>query len=131
MENGNEVTTLKLRRLLHALKDSRPDICIRFRIIGQMWQMHYSKIIELNEHGGIFQNENAGSLYAIPDFNEIIQFEIDQRFQEYHPHFHYQLGPSLTISENQPASTPGANAEFIPQSVNPEQHPIPLSPTVL
>jgi len=101
MENKNEVTTLKLRQLLHALKDLRPDICIRFRFIGEMWQTDYSRIIELNEKGGIFEDEKTSKCYGIPDFNNLMQFEIDKRFQEYHPHFHYEVRSVVGLSEIQ------------------------------
>jgi len=35
---------------------------------------------------------------TILDLEDVIQFEIDMRFQEFQPHFHYQVVPA-SVSE--------------------------------
>lgn len=79
-----------LRRLLYDLKDLRPAVCIRFRILGRMWQPHFSKVVEMTEQGVILQNEKQLSL-LIHDLRSVVQFEIDSSFQNLEPHFHYNV----------------------------------------
>lgn len=90
---------LELRRLLYELKDQRPDICVRFRLLAEMWQPNFMRVIKLTENGVVLLSERNSESVFIKDLREIVQFEIDARYQNYHPHNHYHMEPILTISE--------------------------------
>lgn len=95
LTTGKEVSLLELKRLLHSLKDSRPDICIRFRMIGEMWQNHYCRIIDITEKGVTLNDEKFNKLIFIKDLKNVMQFDLDHAFQQYEPHFHYSINLSL------------------------------------
>lgn len=94
-----QIQVLELRRLLYELKDQRPDICVRFRLIGEMWQPNFGRVIKLTEQGAVLLNEHDNQAVSILDLREIVQFELDARYQNYHPHYHYRLKPTMNISE--------------------------------
>ena len=91
MAETAEISVLELRRLLVELRDKRPDICIRFRLLGQMWLLHFMRIILVTDRGVVLNNEVSNRLVTVRDLNNVIQFEIDNRFQNYRPHYHYDV----------------------------------------
>jgi hypothetical protein len=95
MTKNNQVPVLSLKRLLHELRDLRPDICVRFRLMGEMWQVHFHRIISLTENGVALNNEKDNKLIFIQDLTNVMQFEIDHAFREFEPHFHYSVSPEL------------------------------------
>jgi hypothetical protein len=95
----NQIQVLELRRLLYELKDQRPDISIRFRLLGEKWQASYARVIKLTEEGVVLLNEQNDQAAAVRDLREIVQFEVDSRYQNYQPHNHYSVEPSMTITE--------------------------------
>ncbi|HWA32641.1 MAG TPA: hypothetical protein VG737_00855 [Cyclobacteriaceae bacterium] len=94
-ETKSGISTLELRRLLFDLKDKRADVCVRFRILGEMWYPSFLRIIQVTEKGAVFANEQTNEWISLADLSEIMQFEIDNRFQHYQPHFHYDVMPVL------------------------------------
>lgn len=95
MTKTNEVPVLELKRLLHSLKDSRPDICVRFRLMGEMWQSNHMRIIDIDERGVALNDEAANKLVFIRDLSHVMQFELDRAFQQYQPHYHYSVSPEI------------------------------------
>jgi hypothetical protein len=91
MTETAEVTTLELRRLLIELRDKRPDICIRFRLLGEMWFQQFTRIIVVTETGVILNNEVSNRLRKVNDLLNVMQFEIDHTFQNFKPHYHYSV----------------------------------------
>jgi hypothetical protein len=85
------ITVVELKRLLTDLKEKRPDICIRYRLLGEMWISHYRRVVVLTERGALFNDEEINKLINLADLSMIMQFELDQAFQEYQPHFHYDV----------------------------------------
>jgi hypothetical protein len=90
------MSVLELRRLLYALKDSRPDICLRFRLVGEMWQNGYLRLLSVTEKGAALCDDRLSKLVYIHDLCNVMQFELDRAFQQYQPHFHY----SVDLSDN-------------------------------
>jgi hypothetical protein len=70
----NLIPVLDLRRLLFELKDLRPDIHIRFRIIGEMWQNNHHHVLKLTEKGVALNDEKSNKLIFILDLNNVMQF---------------------------------------------------------
>lgn len=76
------------------LRDKRPDICIRLRLLGEMWLPHFMRIALVTETGVILKSEISDTLVRVPHLSHIMQFEIDRQFQNFKPHFHYRLRTS-------------------------------------
>ena len=89
----NLISVLELRRLLVDLRTKRPDICIRYRLLGEMWGMNALKVIHVTEKGAILNDETRGKIINLSDLTFIMQFEIDAPFQGFEPHFHYNVQP--------------------------------------
>jgi hypothetical protein len=90
VETAN-ISVLELTRLLIDLSDKRPDICIRFRLIGEMWFTHFMRIVLVSNGGVVLNNEVSSELVAVRDVTQVMQFEIDHRFQNFRPYFHYNV----------------------------------------
>ena len=74
------------------LTEKRPDICIRFRLLGELWAVHFLRVMRLTEKGVVLFDENSG-LVSVSDLNFIMQFEIDKPFQGFQPYYHYEVEP--------------------------------------
>src|SRR5688500_9925562 len=90
--NKTLISVLELRRLMVDLTEKRPDICIRFRLLGELWAVHFLRVMRLTEKGVVLFDENAG-LVSVSDLNFIMQFEIDKPFQGFQPYYHYEVTP--------------------------------------
>lgn len=95
-EPSKKVVVLALKRLLVELKEHRPDICFRYRLIGQMWVNNFLRVIRVTDHGVLLNDETSNRFVTIVNLSQIMQFEIDKPFQLYQPYFHYDL---VTIGE--------------------------------
>jgi hypothetical protein len=85
------LTVLELKRLLIELKEKRPDICIRYRLIGEMWIDNFASIRSIIGNSMFVSYEQFGMSIHIPNIGNIMQVEIDQTFQQYEAHFHYDI----------------------------------------
>ena len=85
------ISLLELRKLLYDLRDKRPDIFIRFRLLGELWFVHFAQIIDITNKGVILKEESSGKIYPIPDLRNVMQFELDHNFQNFQAHFHYNV----------------------------------------
>ncbi len=95
IKNDSLISVVELRRLLFSLRDLRPDICMRFRLLGEMWQINHLRILQLTEKGAVLTDEKSSKLLLIHDINDVVQFEIDHSFQQYQAHFHYSVHPGM------------------------------------
>ncbi len=85
---------LELRRLMVDLSEKRPDICIRFRLLGELWNINFLKVIRIGEKGAILLDDSMG-LVSVSDLNFVMQFEIDKPFQGFQPYYHYEVTPQF------------------------------------
>ena len=92
-EPSGLVSVLELKRLLVELKDKRPDISIRYRLLGEMWAQHFMRILRITEKGVMLNDEASNKLVIITDLANIMQFEVDNRFQNFQPFYHYEVKP--------------------------------------
>lgn len=88
---SKKVAVLTLKRLLVELKEHRPDICFRYRLIGQMWAETFLRVIQVKGKGALLNDETSNRFVTIADLSHIMQFEIDKTFQVYQPYFHYDV----------------------------------------
>jgi hypothetical protein len=105
--NYSQIREYELRQLLYELKDKRPDICIRFRLIGQMWQSEFWRVVTLTENGVALINASNNQICIVNDLREVVQFEIDSRYQNFHPHDHYSIPSSINVKEKYADSSRG------------------------
>lgn len=88
------LSATELKRIIIDIKEHGPDTCIRFRLIGEMWQVNMMRIITVTENRVLIHDGIANRLLSI-DLNNVMQFEIDTRFQDIQPHYHYEVKPVL------------------------------------
>jgi hypothetical protein len=88
-EEVEMVEVLRFRQLLVALLEHRPDICVRHRLMGKMWETHFMRVIKLTEHGVLLNDETSNKFIHVSDLSQVIQFELDKPFQSYKPYYHY------------------------------------------
>jgi hypothetical protein len=91
MNHPEDISAIELKRLLHELKDKRPDIGLRFRLTGQLWASNFCRIEKITDNE-VVVIDNSRQRY-LNRFWDIIQFEIDSPFQAYRPFYHYKINP--------------------------------------
>jgi hypothetical protein len=94
-KNKTLISRLELKRLLTELKDLRPDICFRYRLVGEMWKPNFMRIVDVNEKGAVLIDETTDKLVFLHTLIQVVQFEIDAKFQMIQPHFHYEVEREL------------------------------------
>jgi hypothetical protein len=93
------ISVLELKRLLVDLKEKRPDICVRYRLLGEMWVTNFMRVIHVSENGALLNDEHHNRLINLSDLSSIMQFEVDAPFQGFQPHFHYNVKPMSDFKE--------------------------------
>lgn len=86
-----KIPVLALKRLLVELNEHRPDICFRYRLIGQMWVNHFLRVVKVTGNGILLNDDSSNTITTIADLSHVMQFEIDKPFQIYQPYFHYDV----------------------------------------
>ena len=90
--NKTLISVLELRRLMVDLTEKRPDICIRFRLLGELWTVQFMRVMRMSDKGVVLLDDING-LVSVSDLNFIMQFEIDKPFQGFQPYYHYEVTP--------------------------------------
>lgn len=90
MKEKVKFSVIELKQILIDIKEHGPHICIRFRVLGQMWQRNFVRIVNITDDRILVNDEPANKLISI-DINNIVQFEIDHAFKVVDPHFHYDI----------------------------------------
>src|SRR5688572_22711021 len=89
--NTSLISVFDLKNLLVRLKEERPDICVRYRLLGEMWVVNPMRILAITEKGAIFRDESTSKLVNLPSLSLVMQFEIDAPFLGFQPHYHYHV----------------------------------------
>jgi hypothetical protein len=93
-KTNNVISVIEFKRLLVDLKEKRPGVCVRCRLIGELWAKSFMSIAGVTEKGVLLKNDSTNSFVAISNLVDVIQFEIDEPFQGYQPYNHYGVKPS-------------------------------------
>jgi hypothetical protein len=88
------VSVLELKRLAVEIKELSPNICIRYRLLGSMWKSHFVRIVNVTENRMLVNDETENKLISI-DLGDVMQFELDNKFQNFEPHYHYDVSPFM------------------------------------
>lgn len=94
----NQIPVIEFRSLLYEIRDLRPDIGIRMRLMGEMWQPVYHQVFQLTDRGVALYEDLSRKLIMVSDLSHVMQFELDQVFKQYEPHFHYAIDPAYINS---------------------------------
>lgn len=89
--NATTVNVLELKRLLVELSEHRVNVCIRLRMLGELWQANHSRVIKVTDTGTALLDELTNKLLFIQDLKNVMQFELDGQFQHYKPNYHYNV----------------------------------------
>ena len=90
-QNISGVSIPELKQLLHTITDYRLDVCFRYRLIGEMWQQNFMRILKVTENGLFLNDEISNRLIIIRDLSYLMQFELDSMLHSFQPHFHYSI----------------------------------------
>jgi hypothetical protein len=93
----NLISVEDFQTLLNDLKLMRPDICIRYRMLGELWSSNFVSVISVIDKAVLLRDETRNALISITDISSIMQFEIDKPFIGYQPYFHYEVKPFIPI----------------------------------
>ena len=82
------------RKLDALLAGRKTSVCFRFRMLGEMWKPNFMHVVKVTDRGAIFSDAYTQEFVFVSDLSDIVQFEIDDRYQEFQPHFHYEVNPA-------------------------------------
>jgi hypothetical protein len=88
---NNSITTFYLRNLLNDLTGRRPVVGIRLRMLGEMWKPNFMSIVSVTDRGAVFIDDSIQEFVFVPDLSDVVQFELEDRFNDLQPHFHYEV----------------------------------------
>lgn len=86
---SNLISALELRKLLYTIVDNGSKASFRYRILGEMWQPNFLRVVQIAEQGVLLNDETTNSFKFLPDLSQIVQFEIDAAVHGFLPHNHY------------------------------------------
>jgi hypothetical protein len=83
------VTSPEFRALIKTLWEHAPHIRIRVRLLGKLWQRHFSRILHVTASGAIILQDGDEMKHISID--NVVQFEIESQFQGLKPNNHYDV----------------------------------------
>jgi hypothetical protein len=86
----NRISAVELKRLLTHISSYSNDVCFRPRVLGEMWMKHHCRISQINDNIVTLFDEKEMKYYLL-NINKIVQFDLDERWQNFQPHFHYDV----------------------------------------
>ena len=93
-KTGNVISVVELKRLLIEMKEKKPDACVRFRLIGELWARSFMSVAAITDRGVVLKDDVNNTFIAISNLSDVIQFEIDEPFPGFRPYNHYDVKPS-------------------------------------
>ena len=89
----SHISTTELKSLLVSLADHAHRINFRYRLMGEMWQFVFMRVLFVTDAGVMLKDEIHDRTILISDLGMIIQFELDGSIYNYAPNFHYDVTP--------------------------------------
>ena len=99
MGNKSLISVTSLRKLLLDIKDTRPDIGIRFRMLGEMWCRNFMRVESIASKGVLLNDDHDHKLISVFDLTNVMQFELDHSFNGFQAYFHYEVSPIHELYE--------------------------------
>jgi hypothetical protein len=102
---GRKVSLTELKRLFYDIRDRRPDVRIRLRVLGKMWNEAFCSIDSIKEDGITLVDTHHSKYIHLNQLSDVVQFELECPFFGYHAFYHYEIlntNDSLERTVNQP-----------------------------
>lgn len=90
-KHSDSISVIELKTLLHELKGSRTDVCIRLRLLGQMWHPNFLKVFIVTGNGAVLIDQITNTTEIVSNLSDIVQFELDSRYHHFQPFYHYSV----------------------------------------
>jgi hypothetical protein len=90
-EARKKISVEELLTLLTELKKNEADTCVRVRLQGEMWENNFLRVIQVSGRAVMLADVQTNKAILLSDVSSVIQFELDNRFQNFQPHFHYDV----------------------------------------
>ncbi len=91
-----KISAVELKRLLVNICSYAADVGVRCRPIGEMWMKNHAKVSSVNGATALLYDDKDAKYYII-NINKVMQFDLDERFQNYQPHYHYEVDSSSEL----------------------------------
>ena len=75
------------------MADHPHRINFRYRLIGEMWQSVFMRVLFVTETGVMLRDEINNRTILLSELKMIIQFELDSGLHTFDPNFHYDVIP--------------------------------------
>ena len=86
----DSLSVLELRQQLIDILEHNPGLCVRFRMMGELWQVNMMRLVGVTEERALLHDEILNKLLSIK-LDHVMQFEVDNCFKELQPFFHYHI----------------------------------------
>ena len=89
----SSITSLEdLKQVLGTLANHGDDaVMFRFRLLGEMWQHNFMRVISVSDNSVALSDEINGRIVVLSDLKMIIQFELDGSVRLFKPNTHYEV----------------------------------------
>jgi hypothetical protein len=88
---ARKVSITEFKRLLYDIRDRRPDVRVRVRMIGKMWAEDFCVVDVIRENECTLFDDSRNKILQITNLQEVIQFELECPFFGYQAFYHYDL----------------------------------------
>jgi hypothetical protein len=96
MKNRKRISLTEFNRLLHDIRDRRPDVCIRVRLLGQMWSESFFSIKRFEDDSVLLLDSQQKKYLRIAKTSDVMQFELECSFFGFQAYYHYEV---INVSE--------------------------------
>ena len=86
----DEISISELKQLLTFMSENPGIVSIRYRLVGEMWQQNFLRVVRLTDNEIHLQDDQTTTRkICVRDLSMIMQFELDGSWQTFQPNFHY------------------------------------------
>jgi hypothetical protein len=96
---ARKVSVAELRRLFFDIRDRRPDVRVRVRILGKMWAESFCSIDFISGGQVVLFDSTEDHYHYVNNINDIIQFELECPFLGYIAFYHYEVVGVLNAAD--------------------------------
>jgi hypothetical protein len=68
-------------------------------MLGEMWGSNFLSVSSVNGKGALMKDPQESKLISVPDLTNVMQFELDNSFIGFQPHYHYEVKPLPEFGE--------------------------------
>jgi hypothetical protein len=87
----SDISILELKSLLVTITDNRLKVYFRYRLLGEMWQTNFVRVVKVTDNGVVLHDKIKNKTISLSDLKMIIQFELDGSLYAFEPNFHYNV----------------------------------------